>query len=113
MNKNYNLYYWSSSPNDALTYNEFMKNYTNSGYKGTYTENKGVILRNAEGVYYLYALAKDDDSTVVVRSSEYVLKKSEAINKITRADVIIFSIMAVGAFSPIFIYLCIRGKDME
>lgn len=113
INEEYNLYYWSKSPNDKLTYNEFLTNYENSEIKGTYNGNRGVILRDKIGTYYLYAMAKDDDSTVVVRSSEYVLKKKEKLNKIVMDDVVIVSVLGALAIIPICIYLGIRGKDTD
>ena len=113
LNTDYNLYYWSKNPNDKLTYEDFMTNYEDSENKGSYTSNKGVILRNEEGTYYLYALAKDDDSIVVVRSDEYILTKQEAINKVIKQDVV-FVIVLIGiAALPIVIYTIIRGKDTD
>ena len=41
-----------------MKYEEFLSNYENSRYRGVYSSSKGVILRDAEGTYYLYALAK-------------------------------------------------------
>lgn len=113
LDEEYNLYYWSTNPNDKLTYNDFLTNYENSEIKGTYNANRGVILRDKIGTYYLYALAKDDDSTVVVRSSEYVLKKKEKLNKIVMNDVVIVSILGAFAIVPICIYLGVRGKDTD
>lgn len=108
-----NLYYWSTSDNDKLTYEDFMTNYENSDKKGTYTSNKGVILRNSEGTYYLYALAKDDDSYVVVRSEKYVLNESRFVNKIIYKDFILVGLLCLGAALPVFIYLFVRGKDTD
>ena len=58
-------------------------------------------------------MAKDDDSTVVVRSDEYVLKKKEKLNKIVMNDVVIVSVLGALAIIPICIYLGIRGKDTD
>ena len=80
LNENLSLYYWSKNPNDGLNYSDFMVNYEKSENKGTYNSTSGVILRNEEGTYYLYALAKDGNSEIVVRSDEYVLKKKEKLN---------------------------------
>lgn len=113
LDEDYNLYYWSKSPNDKLTYNDFLTNYENSELKGVYNSNRGVILRDKIGTYYLYAMAKDDDSTVVVRSDEYVLKKKEKLNKIVMNDVVIVSVLGALAIIPICIYLGIRGKDTD
>mgnify|MGYP003295653248 CR=1 FL=1 len=88
-----------------------MSNYENSLYKGRYTSSKGVILRDTEGTYYLYALAKDDDSSLVVRSDEYILKKGTKINKVIIDDVIIVFILGVLAIAPIAVYLIIRVKE--
>ena len=85
----------------------------NSDKKGTYTSNKGVILIDSEGAYYLYALAKDDDSYVVVRSEKYVLNGSGFVNKIIYKDFILVGILCVAAALPIFIYLFVRGKDTD
>ena len=113
LNEEYNLYYWSKNPNDKLTYQDFMMNYENSDNKGVYSSSKGVILRDAQGSYYLYALAKDDDSTVVVRSEEYILKKKDRVNKIIMKDfAFVASLMVVGILS-IVIYLFVRGKDTD
>lgn len=113
LDTNCNLYYWSKSDSDKLTYEDFMTNYENSDKKGTYTSNKGVILRDSEGTYYLYALAKDDDSYVVVRSEKYVLSGSGFVNKIIYKDFILVGILCVAAALPIFIYLFVRGKDTD
>ena len=107
----YNLYYWSTSPSDELTYESFMSHYADSEHKGSYNSNTGVILRNEEGTYYLYALAKDDDSVTVVRSDEYVLTNQRQVNRVSKSNVIFVAIMVVVAALPIFIYLLIREKD--
>ena len=111
LDKNYSLYYWSTSSTDGLNYEDFMENYKNSKYKGTYSDSKGVILRNTEGVYYLYALAKDDDSSTVVKSDEYVLKESQKLNKVIIDDVIIVCVLGILALLPIVVYLVTRVKD--
>lgn len=111
LDNKYSLYYWSKNPNDKLTYDEFMINYKESENRGTYKSNTGVILRNEEGVYYLYALAKDEDSTTVVRSSEYILTKQKQINKVSRSNVVFVVMLVVISSLPIFIYLIIREKD--
>lgn len=111
LDSKYNLYYWSENPNHDLTYESFMSNYESSEYKGNYSSSKGVILRDTEGTYYLYALAKDEDSSLVVRSDEYVLKKSSKINKVIIDDVIIVFVLGVLAIAPIAVYLIIRVKD--
>lgn len=111
LDEDYNLYYWSQNPNHELTYESFMNNYENSKFRGSYSSSKGVILRNTEGTYYLYALAKDENSSTVVRSEEYILKKSVRINKIIIDDVIIVCVLGVLAIAPIAVYLIIRIKD--
>lgn len=111
LDTNYSLYYWSKNPNDGLNYSDFMTNYEKSENKGTYTSSAGVILRNEEGTYYLYALAKDGNSEVVVRSDEYVLTNKRVVNKVNKSNVIFVAIMVVIAALPIFIYLLIREKD--
>lgn len=108
-----NLYYWSTSSSDKLTYEDFMYNYDNSKYKGTYSSNKGVILRNEDGTFYLYALASDGESYSVVRSDEYVLTKTTFINRVTKSDIILVVFLFIFASLPIFVYLIIRGKDTE
>lgn len=111
LDTNYNLYYWSTSPSDNLTYSDFMSNYEKSEYKGTYNSNMGVILRNEEGTYYLYALAKDENSVAVVRSDEYILTKEREINRVSKDNVIFVILMVIVAACPVFIYLLIRDKD--
>lgn len=111
LDTNYNLYYWSKNPNDGLSYEDFMVNYEKSDNKGTYNSNTGVILRNEEGTYYLYALAKDGNSEVVVRSDEYVLTNKRGVNRVSKSNVIFVAIMVVIAALPIFVYLLIREKD--
>ena len=107
----HSLYYWSHNPNHKLTYEDFMTNYSLSEYKGMYSSNKGVILRNSDGVYYLYVLAKDDDSAIVVRSNEYVLKDKERLAKFSFGDVLFVLSLTLCAVVPIFIYILVRGKD--
>lgn len=109
----YCLYYWSKNPDDKLTYDDFMTNYELSEHKGHYSSGKGVILRDSYGTYYLYALAKDDNSAVVVRSEEYVLTRTKRITRLILHDYIFVGSLCIGAFLPIFIYLVIRGKDTE
>lgn len=111
LDQEHNLYYWSTNPDDKLTYEDFMINYGKSENKGNYTSDKGVILRNEIGTYYLYALAKDDESSVVVRSDEYILKETVPINSVNRYDVLFVTIVLVFAIIPIIVYLVIRGKD--
>jgi hypothetical protein len=111
LNEKYSLYYWSTNPSDNLDYDSFMENYNKSMYKGAYSSSKGVILRNTVGTYYLYALAKDDDSTLVVRSDEYILKESKTLNKIIIDDVIIVCILGVLSISSVAIYIIIRIKE--
>ena len=113
IDEQYNLYYWSKNANDALTYKDFLSNYETSEYKGVYTNNRGVILRDEEGTYYLYALAKDDDSTIVVRSDKYILKEKDKLNRIVMNDVFFVIGLIVLAIIPIWIYLVIRGKDTK
>jgi len=111
IDEEYCLYYWSESPNDKLDYENFMTNYELSDNKGSYTASKGVILRDSVGTYYLYAMAKDENSSVVVRSNEYVLKESGRVNKVITADFIFVGVLCLGAALPVFIYLIVRGKD--
>ena len=113
LQEEYNLYYWSKNPNDSLSIDDFLKNFDSSKYKGSYSEGRGVILRDTVGTYYLYALAKDDDSTIVVRSDEYVLKKKEQLNDIIWKDFIFVGGLCILAILPIIIYLGIRGKDTD
>ena len=105
------LYYWSRRPDDRLTYQDFMSNYAVSEHRGSYTSDKGVILRNEVGTYYLYALAKDSDSVAVVRSDEYILTENNKINKVNQDDVIFVIILSILAILPIIVYIVIRGKD--
>ena len=93
-----------------MKYEDFLINYANSEYKGSYSEDKGVILRNTSGTYYLYALAKDDVSYVVSRSEGYILddggfKVSYSVN-----DGILIVSLLILAIAPISIYLFIRKK---
>lgn len=110
LDRKYNLYYWSKSPNDSLNYNDFMTNYENSDYRGSYTDGRGVILRDAVGTYYLYALAKDDDSTVVVRSDKYILKKDDKLVDTRNKDILFVIFICILAAVPIFIYLGIKKR---
>lgn len=113
LNENLSLYYWSKDADDALSYQDFLTNYDESNYKGAYSSNKGVILRNTVGTYYLYVLAVDDDSIAIVRSDEYVLKKKEKLNNIMANDVLFVLCLAVLSVIPIMIYINIRGKDTD
>ena len=88
-----------------------MTNYSLSEYKGRYSSNKGVILRNSDGVYYLYVLAKDNESAIVVRSDEYVLKNKERLTKFSFGDVLFVLGLIFCATLPVFIYIVARGKD--
>ena len=90
-----------------------MSNYEKSENKGSYSGNKGVILREKEGTYYLYALAVDNDSQVVVRSDKYVLKMKDKLNRIIVKDVVFVIALIFGAILPIVIYLFIREKDTD
>ena len=111
LDASYSLYYWSKNPNDGLNYNDFMINYAKSDNKGTYNSTSGVILRNEEGTYYLYALAKDGNSEIVVRSDEYILTNKRGVNRVSKSNVIFVAVMVVIAALPIFVYLLIREKD--
>lgn len=114
LDESYNLYYWSKSSSDKLTYEDFMSNYSSSEHSGSYSQNNGVILRDSDGVYYLYVLAKDTlGNSLVVRSEEYVLKRHQILNKATSGDFILVLVLCFGAAAPVFIYLFIRGKDTE
>lgn len=106
-----NLYYWSTNADDKLTYEDFLSNYEKSENKGIYTLNKGVILRNSEGTYYLYALAKDADSYAVVRSDPYILNDGHSVNKVIYKDFILVIALCLTALVPVIIYLFVRGKD--
>ena len=110
LDTDYCWYYWSVSPDDGLSYEEFLKNYAMSEYKGSYSEDKGVILRNTSGTYYLYALAKDEDSFAVKRSEGYVLNGTGYKMNYNMYDVIFVLSFAVCAVVPIVIYLYIRKK---
>ena len=105
------LYYWSTNANDKLTYEDFMTNYELSENKGRYTSNKGVILRDSYGTFYLYALAKDNENSIVVRSNEYILKKNTRINNTNLSDLLFVLGVSVCAVVPIVVYLFVRGKD--
>ena len=105
------LYYWSKSSNDKLTYDDFMANYEESENTGIYSSNKGVILRDKEGTYYLYALAMDNVSSIVVRSDKYILQEHERVSKVILKDYIFMITLCLGATLPILIYVFIRGKD--
>ena len=106
----YCWYYWSTNDDDSLEYDSFLKNYANSSYKGSYSEGKGVILRNTTGTYYLYALAKDDDSWVVEKSEGYTLNNIHPLPTYDRTDYFIIVLLIVVAIVPIVSYLIIRKK---
>ena len=110
LDKDYCWYYWSTSGDDSLSYDDFLLNYANSDYKGSYSEDKGVILRNTTGTYYLYALAKDDDSWVVEKSEGYVLNSTQHLSTFERDDVIIVAILALLTLLPVVIYMGISKK---
>ena len=106
----YCWYYWSTSEDDSLLYDDFLKNYANSDYKGSYSKDKGVILRNTSGTYYLYALAKDDDSWVVEKSEGYVLNNNQEWVRYSIEDLIFIVSLLIVMVLPISIYLFIRKK---
>ena len=110
IDNDYCWYYWSKSEDDSLVYDEFLKNYASSSYKGSYSEDKGVILRNTSGTYYLYALAKDDDSYIVVRSEGYVLNNNGYKVNYSVGDAILVVSLLILCIAPISIYLYIRKK---
>lgn len=110
LDTDYCWYYWSTSPDDSLKYDDFLVNYANSSYKGSYSEDKGVILRNTSGTYYLYALAKDDDSWVVEKSEGFVLNHVSTTVSYTIGDAILIVSLLIVAIVPIYIYLLIRKK---
>ena len=106
----YCWYYWSTSPDDSLLYDDFLLNYANSEYKGSYSKDKGVILRNTSGTYYLYALAKDDDSWIVERSEGYLLNNKNTSVKYSIGDAIFVVSLLIICVIPISVYLFIRRK---
>ena len=110
LDKDYCWYYWSTSGDDSLLYDDFLTNYANSAHKGSYSEDKGVILRNTSGTYYLYALAKDDDSWVVEKSEGYVLNNTPHLSEFENEDVIIIAILALLTLIPVVIYMGISKK---
>lgn len=110
LDTDYCWYYWSKSPDDSLQYDDFLVNYAKSSYKGSYSEDKGVILRNTSGTYYLYALAKDDDSWIVERSEGYVLNNKSNKVEYTIGDAILIVSLLIICVAPISIYLFIRKK---
>ena len=110
LDTDYCWYYWSTSPDDSLNYDEFLLNYARSDYKGSYSENKGVILRNTNGTYYLYALAKDEDSSVVIRSEGYVLTNNNYRYDYRIMDGIVVMTLLICSIIPIYVYLHIRKK---
>ena len=110
LDTDYCWYYWSTSGDDSLVYDEFLKNYANSSNKGSYSEGKGVILRNTTGTYYLYALAKDDDSWVVEKSEGYILNNIHPTPTYDLGDMILLVSLAILAVVPVVIYLFVRKK---
>ena len=110
LDSDYCWYYWSKDPDDSLKYEDFLINYANSEYKGSYSEDKGVILRNTSGTYYLYALAKDDVSYVVSRSEGYILDDGSFKVSYSVNDGILIVSLLILAIAPISIYLFIRKK---
>ena len=89
-----------------------MSNYEKSENKGSYSSNNAVILRDSNGTYYLYALARDSSGqSVVLRSDEYILEKGKMVNKVTTSDILLVVGFCIAAAVPIFVYLLIRGKD--
>lgn len=110
IDKAYCWYYWSTSDDDSLQYEDFLVNYTNSEHKGSYSQDKGVILRNTSGKYYLYALAKDDDSFIIERSEGYDLNNKTGQVKHTISDAIFLVSLAIVAIIPVSIYLSIRKR---
>lgn len=111
LDTDYCWYYWSKSPDDSLNYETFLKNYVNSDYKGSYSEDKGVILRNTSGTYYIYALAKDNDSWVVEKSEGYALSYSENKSNYKINDWIFIVSLLILCVLPITIYLYIGKKE--
>jgi hypothetical protein len=110
LDKDYCWYYWSTNPNDSLKYEDFLINYARSEYKGSYSEDKGVILRNTAGTYYLYALAKDEDSYIVSRSEGYTLDDTGFYVSYSEYDAILVVSLLIIAIIPISIYLFIRKR---
>ena len=110
LDRDYCWYYWSTSPDDSLRYEDFLVNYAKSEYKGSYSKDKGVILRNTTGVYYLYALAKDDESYTVSRSEGYTLNDSGIKISYSIYDAIYVVSLLIVAILPISIYLFIRKR---
>lgn len=110
LDRDYCWYYWSTNPNDSLKYEDFLINYARSEYKGSYSEDKGVILRNTAGTYYLYALAKDEDSYIVSRSEGYTLDDTGFYVSYSEYDAILVVSLLIIAIIPISIYLFIRKR---
>lgn len=106
----YCWYYWSTSGDDSLLYDDFLKNYANSSYKGSYSEDKGVIIRNTTGTYYLYALARDEDSWIVERSEGYILNDVHPETVYYLEDILLIIGLSLLAITPVCIYLIIRKK---
>ena len=110
LDKDYCWYYWSTNPNDSLKYEDFLINYARSEYKGSYSEDKGVILRNTAGTYYLYALAKDGSSYKVSRSEGYTLDDTGFYVSYSEYDAILVVSLLIISIIPISIYLFIRKR---
>lgn len=110
LDKDYCWYYWSTNPNDSLKYEDFLINYAQSEYKGSYSEDKGVILRNTAGTYYLYALAKDEKSYAVSRSEGYTLNDTGFYVSYNEYDAILVVSLLIISIVPISIYLFIRKR---
>jgi hypothetical protein len=110
LDRDYCWYYWSTNPNDSLEYEDFLVNYAKSEYKGSYSEDKGVILRNTSGTYYLYALAKDEDSYIVSRSEGYTLDDNGFSFELTINDWIFIVSLLILVVVPILIYLSTRRR---
>ena len=110
LDTDYCWYYWSTSANDSLEYEDFLVNYAKSEYKGSYSEDKGVILRNTSGTYYLYALAKDEDSYIVSRSEGYTLDDNGFSFELTINDWIFIVSLLILVVVPILIYLSTRRR---
>lgn len=110
LDTDYCWYYWSTSPDDSLLYDDFLKNYALSSYKGSYSEDKGVILRDTSGTYYLYALAKDEDSYIVAKSEGYALNDYGYKVYYNINDAIFIVSLLILCVVPVAIYLYIRKK---
>lgn len=110
LDADYSWYYWSTSPDDSLIYDDFLKNYASSSYKGSYSEDKGVILRNTSGTYYLYALARDDDTWVVERSEGYTLQNEGYRVTYNIYDYILIVSLLILCIIPVLTYIFISKR---